>query len=545
VADARAQLEQAAARCGIAPWYDDIQGHRRTVPDAALRALLEEFDDAPPARAAPPPAPGPCWQALAPGERVWGPSVQLYSLRSSRNWGIGDFGDLAVLLEWAAARGAALVGLNPLHALFAHEPAHCSPYSPSTRLFWNALYLAVDQVPEFAECAAARARADSAEFRSRLARLRAAPLVDYAGVASAKSEILLLVYAHFRERHLAHDTARARAFARFRRERGADLDWHTAWEALVDGAGDPAYYAYLQWLADAQLGAAQARAKAHGMAIGLYLDLAVSVDRGGSEVAGHASLFARGASIGAPPDAFNPDGQDWGLPPPRPDRMRASGYARLRAALAANMRHAGAIRVDHVMQLQRLFWIPPGFPAREGAYVHYPLDELVAVLAEESRRHHCMVVGEDLGTVAPEVRAAMRGAGMLGMQLLRFERDAAGAFRPPQAYAPTALAALGTHDMPTLAGWLGDAAQAADRRALADALGAPPDAENVHAFLAATPCPILLLQPEDALGVAEPWNVPGTTAEHPNWRRKLPLAVEDFGASERLERVVRAIRSRR
>jgi (1->4)-alpha-D-glucan 1-alpha-D-glucosylmutase len=536
------------ARCaalGIATSYDDIEGRRRIVPEAALRALLEEFADASPAPAQAPPSPGPCWQALAPGARVWGMGVQLYGLRSARNWGIGDLADLAALVEWAAARGAALVGVNPLHALFAHEPMRCSPYSPSTRLAWNALYLAVDALPELAECAAARARVASAGFAERLARLRASPLVDYPGVAAAKSEVLQLLWTHFRERHLACDTARARDFAAFRRAGGEDLEHHAAWEARAAGSDDPAYYAWLQWLTDAQIAHAAARARALGMPIGLYLDLAVSVDRGGSEVAAHPELFALHASLGAPPDAFNPRGQDWGLPPPRPDRMHADGYALFRRTLAAAMRHAGAIRIDHVMQLQRLYWIPPGFAATDGAYVHYRMDELMAVLAEESRRHRCMVVGEDLGTVAPEVRAAMARAGMLGMKVLRFERDAQVAFRPAADYPATALAALGTHDMPPLTGWLGDPAAEGERRALAKALGAPPDAVNVHAFLAATPCAIALLQPEDALEVAEAWNVPGTTTEHPNWRRKLPLAVEDFGTSEVLERVVRALRARR
>jgi (1->4)-alpha-D-glucan 1-alpha-D-glucosylmutase len=497
------------------------------VPASALAALLEELDDAPPVTLPALPAPGRCWDA--PVGRVWGPSVQLYALRSARNWGVGDFGDLAALIEWAAARGAALVGVNPLHALFLHNPSHCSPYSPSTRLAWNALYLDVEAIPEYAECTAARALVESDPFRRRLAHLREAPLVDYPEVAAAKQEVLRLLYAHF------CDAPRSPAFERFRTD---DLRRHAAWEARAAGEADAGYYEYLQWQADAQLAHCAERAAALGMPIGLYLDIAVSVDRAGSEVAAHPELFARRASLGAPPDAFNPNGQDWGLPPPRPDRMRAGGYALFRRTLAANMRHAGAIRIDHVMQLARLYWVPAGFAATEGAYVQYPLEELMAVLAEESRRHRCMVVGEDLGTVPPGMRDAMARAGILGMRLMRFERDAQGAFRQPRDYPRDALAALGTHDMPPLTGWLDDPA-------LAAALGAPPDAENVHAYVAATPCRVMLLQPEDALGVTDAWNVPGTTDEHPNWRRKLPLAVEDFARSERLERVVAAIRAQR
>ncbi|MGE3160648.1 MAG: 4-alpha-glucanotransferase [Burkholderiales bacterium] len=517
------------ARCGIEPGFHDIHGRWREAPPEALAALLAEFDDAAsPASPPPAPAPGRCFEP--PPGRVWGPSVQLYGLRSARNWGIGDFGDLSVVLEWAAARGAALVGLNPLHALFAHNPAHCSPYSPSTRLAWNALYLDVEAIPGFGDCAEARALVRSPDFRARLARLREVPLVDYAGVAEAKHEVLRLLYARFRE------APRSPAFERFRDDE--HLRHYAEWQARAAGEDDPGYYAYLQWQADAQLEACAARARTLGMAIGLYLDLAVSVDRAGAEVTAHPELFARRASLGAPPDDFNPRGQDWGLPPPRPDRMRASGYALFRRTLARNMRHAGAIRIDHVMQLARLYWVPAGMPPTAGAYVRYPLDELMAVLAEESRRHRCVVIGEDLGTVPPEVRAAMARAGVPGMRLLRFERDTQGALLPPAAYPGEALCALGTHDMPPLASWLDDPA-------LAAALGAPPHPENVHAFLASTPCRIMLLQPEDALGVTEAWNVPGTTDEHPNWRRKLPLAVEDFARSARLERVVSAIRERR
>ncbi|MGH8687507.1 MAG: 4-alpha-glucanotransferase [Burkholderiales bacterium] len=522
------------ARYGIAAAYTDIEGRSREASPEALAALVREFDDAPPPIAASAPAPGRCHPL--PPARVWGPSVQLYALRSARNWGMGDFGDLAALIDWAAARGAALVGLNPLHALFADEPAHCSPYSPSTRLAWNTLYLDVEAIPEYAECADARTLVGSSAFRARLARLREAPRVDYPGVAAAKQEVLRLLYSRF------GGSPRVAEFERFRSD---DVRRHAAWEAQRAGGADPRYYEYLQWQADAQLAVCAESARARGMAVGLYLDIAVSTDRAGSEVEAHPELFARHASIGAPPDAFNPRGQDWGQPPPRPDRMRATGYALFRRVLATSMRHAGAVRIDHVMQLARLYWVPAGFAATDGAYVRYPLEALLAVLAEESRRHRCLVVGEDLGTVPPEVREGMARAGIAGIRLLRFERDARGEFIPPAAYPAEALCAVGTHDMPTLAGWLGDAAFAADRDALGTALGALPDPVRVHACLAASPCRLMLLQPEDALGVTEPWNVPGTTTEHPNWQRKLPLSIEDFGRSAPLERVVAAIRGQR
>ncbi|CAN7614863.1 malto-oligosyltrehalose synthase [Variovorax sp. LjRoot290] len=558
-------------------------------------------------------APARCWRpaALQDGGRIWGPAVQLYALRSARNWGIGDFGDLEQLVTQMVARGADIVGLNPLHALFPHNPAHASPYSPSSRRHLNVLYIDVEAVDGFAACDAARQLVHSLEFQTRLARLREAPLVDYAAVAAAKFEVLKLLYAQFREQHLSADGRNARddagrAFLAFVAEGGEALHGHALFEALqahfhaADDAvwGWPAwpeayrnpagaevaafaqqhaervqYHQYLQWLAECQLERANARCKELGLGVGLYLDLAVSVDRAGSEVWSERTCFAAEASVGAPPDEFNPGGQGWGLPPLRPDRLRADHYRLFIDTLRANMKSAGALRIDHVMGLMRLFWIPPGRSATDGAYVHYALAELLAIVALESRRNRCMVIGEDLGTVAPEMREALARVDVLSYRVLFFERTDDGEFKSAADYPPDALAAIGTHDLPTLAGWWSGEdlrlrlqlglfpelalfeKQLRDRarervglllqlehagllsaEEVAEATGRPTPAprtvEAIHAFLAAAPSAIMMVQFEDALGVCDQVNMPGTTAEQPNWQRKLPLDLQALAASE-------------
>jgi len=549
-------------------------------------------------------APPRCYRppALADGGRVWGPAVQLYALRSERNWGIGDFGDLAKLVELAAERGAGIIGLNPLHALFPHNPAHASPYSPSSRLQLNVLYLDVEAIEDFRECAAAQRRVRSAGFQARLAQLRAAPLVDYPGVAAVKFEILELLYAHFRERPPSPD------FRGFQEKGGRSLRLHATYEALQahfharsaatwgwpvwpqayrdHDAAEVArfaqeqlerieYYEYLQWQAERQLAQVSERCRARGLAVGLYLDLAVSVDRAGSDTWTHQECYALGASVGAPPDEFNPNGQNWGLPPLRPDRLRASGYRLFIDALRENMRDSGALRIDHVMGLMRLFWIPPGQGAAEGTYVSYALEEMMAIVALESERRRCMVVGEDLGTVADEMRAVLARYEVLSYRLLYFERGAGGAFKPSAEYPRDALVAVSTHDLATLAGWwsgrdlrlrleLGLFAdegvyekqlveRAQERVRLMLALqhagllppGLPPEvtgsqtltpalAEAIHAFVAAAPSRVMMVQLEDVVGATEQANLPGTTGEHPNWKRKLPETLEQIAGGERL-----------
>jgi (1->4)-alpha-D-glucan 1-alpha-D-glucosylmutase len=563
-------------------------------------------------------APARCFRpaALADDGRIWGPALQLYALRSRRNWGIGDFGDLLSAVEHWAAHGAEIVGVNPLHALFPHNPLHASPYSPSSRLQLNTLYIDVEAVEDFAECETARERVASAAFQRRLAELRGTERVDYVGVAAAKDEILRLLHGSFVVHHAGRAASdRARDFDAFVAEGGEALRRHALHEAIQEHLhaadasiwGPPVwpdryrspesaaverfaakhadavgYRLYLQWLADRQLGAVDRRCRALAMAGGLYLDLAVSVDRAGSDVWGHADVYARGASIGAPPDDANLKGQGWGLPPLRPDRSRQSGHALFIATLRASMRRAGVLRIDHVLGLMRMYWIPPDRPATEGAYVRYPLDELMAIVALESERQRCMVIGEDLGTVTDEIRAAMSASEMLSYRLLYFERSDDGAFRAPADYPRRALVAVSTHDLPTLAGWWSGhdlavrralslfpsdvvheqqlAARAEDRVHLLLALeraGVLPAGiaveldsapkitagliEAVHAYIAATPAQVMLVQLEDALGIEDQANLPGTVGEHPNWQKKLPVDLDALAADAAVSALARRI----
>ena len=547
--------------------------------------------------------------------RVWGAALQLYALRSERNWGIGDFTDLATLLAQWGARGAGVVGVNPLHALFPHNPEHASPYSPSSRCFVNVLYLDVEAIPDFAESDEALAQARTPEFQSRLKVLRDADLVDYAGVAQIKLPVLERCFAHFCSRHLASGTPRAQAFRGYQGARAPALRRHALFEALQErfhrenpqvwgwpawpeAYRDPAapevarfaeshaerveFYEYLQWQAELQLETVGRRAIGLGLGVGLYQDLAVSVDRGGAEAWANQDLYAIAASVGAPPDNFNLRGQDWGLPPLVPERLRAAAYAPFIATLRANMRHAGALRIDHVMALARLFWVPQGGEPRDGAYVHYPFEDLVGIVALESHRNRCMIIGEDLGTVPDEVRATLARVGILSYRVLFFERQQSGEFKPPAEYPADALVTAATHDLPTLAAyWEGRdlalrrelglfpteeahqaqvLARAQDRARLLLALereallpeGASVDPvslpemtrallRQLQAFLARSPARVLVVQPEDVLGVRAQVNLPGTTGEHPNWRRKLPLALERWPDDERFTGLARAL----
>ncbi|MEO8187651.1 MAG: 4-alpha-glucanotransferase, partial [Burkholderiaceae bacterium] len=564
-------------------------------------------------------APAACFlPAQGQATRVWGAAVQLYGVRSDRNWGIGDFTDLATLVEQWGARGAGVVGVNPLHAMFPHEPRHASPYSPSSRLFHNTLYVDVEAVPDFRECEAALALVLAPQFQATLAALRAAPLVDYAGVADVKRQVFEFLYRHFRECHRAGGDARAQAFKAYVEGGGEALRRHALFEALLEhfqhSAGsawgwqgwpaqyrDPAseavtrfaaehserveFYLYLQWQAEQQFSAVAAGARVASLSVGVLADLAVSIDRGGAEAWANQDLYALGAGVGAPPDAFNPIGQNWSLLPMIPSRLRDAAYAPFLATLRANMRHAGALRIDHVMALARLFWIPAGSPPSNGAYVQYPFADLLGLLALESHRHRCIVIGEDLGTVPDYVREAMSSNAILSYRVLLFEREANGEFKAPAAYPAEALVTASTHDLPTLAGWwAGDdielraahgllaasddrIAQSAerqqDRRRLLGALERarllpsgtdidaasktmdPPLARAVQAFLGATPSRLQLVQLEDVIGVRDQANLPGTIDSHPNWRRKLALPLERWPTDLRFDSLTAVLEHQR
>lgn len=557
-------------------------------------------------------APVRCWrpEGFDRGERAWGLAVQLYALRSADDWGIGDFGTLAQLVDFAAARGADLIGLNPLHALFPDEPARASPYSPSSRCWLNPVYIDVEAVPDVRHDGALRQRIAAQGFQDRLAALRATELVDHPGVVAVKLEILRLAWQRFVREELAARSARGLAFRAFQQEGGgalrrfalfeaiqsrlhADDEATWGWPAWPEALRDPAspavldfesahrdeieFREYLQWLAATQLAGVAARCASLGMRIGLYRDLAVSVDPGGADVWTGRAHYAADTGIGAPPDDFNRQGQDWGLPPSLPGRLRELGHAPFIRALRANMRDAGALRIDHVMQLMRLFWVPRGRGPSAGGYVGYPLDELAAIVALESHRNRCMVIGEDLGTVPDPVRRMMERRGMLAYRLLYFERSGDGQFVAPGALPTDALVAASTHDLPTLAAWWSGedvalrealgllppefpaprllAERALDRARLLRALAldgneadAPMNAglsAAIHRHLASAPCCLMTVQLEDLLGVTAQANLPGTVDAHPNWRRRLPVTVEALATFEDVRTVLDAVAAQR
>lgn len=548
--------------------------------------------------------------------RVWGPVVNLYALRSARNWGIGDFTDLRDLVEVAAKCGAGAVGVNPLHALFPHAPEHASPYSPSTRLLLNVLYLDPQRIADFGECAAARERVENRAFQDALHALRAADLVEYPRVAQLKTEVLQLLYTNFRERHLGRGTGRERAFREFQRTGGERLRRGSLFYALQDELyardrsawgwrawppeyRDPEsnaveryasehadrieYHDYLQWNADEQLSAAGRRALELHLGVGIYLDLAVGADPGGAETWGQHALYADNVHVGCPPDEFGPNGQDWGIPPLLPERLREAAYEPFAALLRANMRHAGALRIDHVMGLMRQFWVPAGVRADRGGYVRYPVDDLFGVLALESERNRCMVIGEDLGTLPEGLAERLESNAMLSYRLLYFQREPDGAFSPPAKYPQHALAAVSTHDLPPLrAYWLGrdlelrtrlelypdtalrerqllERAQARARLLVAleregllpagitaDPVSAPDMSDElmiaVHRYLARAPSWLLMVQPEDVFGQLEQINVPATTgAQYPNWRHRVAVSLEDWDADPRFAALAQAL----
>lgn len=544
------------------------------------------------------------------GGRIWGIVVQLYGLRSSRSWGIGDFSDLRELVSWAAGAGASAVGVNPLHALFLDDPDHISPYSPSSRIFLSPLYLDVEAVDDFAACDEAQRLVTSPAFQAELARLREAPLVDYRGVTALKRQILELLHRSFRRCEPA-DGIRRRAFDEYRASRNPALERFAVFQALRESFGErdtwlrdwrqwpPEYrwpdsvdvaafarekaekvefFIYLQWQAELQLARCVEAGRTGGMPIGLYLDLAVGTDAAGADAWAAPELVAVGATIGAPPDLWNRNGQNWGLPPLNAAALRQQAFAPFAELLRANMRWAGALRIDHVLGLMRLFLIPEGRSPSEGAYVAYPFDEMIGVVALESWRNRCLVIGEDLGTLPEGFQPAMRRAGLLSYCLLYFERDSQGRFRPPNDYPPDALVSITTHDLPTVWGYWGgtdieervrlnayptsEAAEGErqvrrrDRTALVEALrrvGLIDESydcdevpfEAILRFIARTPCRMLMVGLEDLLGVKEQANLPGTLHEHPNWRRRLPVDIDGIRQDSRVRRAVRILTEER
>jgi 4-alpha-glucanotransferase len=618
-------LDRLAAMYGVEPSYSALTGQVVEVSDDAKRAVLRAMDvaagDDDEIAASLSAAEPLVLASMEPPEsvscfvpdwlrdnRVWGIGCQLYGLRSERNWGIGDFADLARFAEIAAELGADFVGVNPLHALFFSNPEHCSPFSPSHRDFLNPLYIAVDHAPGYAGMEDALQPPDE---------VRASELVDYQHIGPLKAKALGVLFRIFQEK--AADAERE-DFQRFVAARGQPLYLHALFEALSEamvrnghGAGwhgwpeefrHPgndsvrafaeeqqelvSFHAWLQWLADRQLGEACTRAREAGMRVGLYLDLAVGVVPDGSATWADRELVVPGAHIGAPPDYFNAHGQDWGLAPLSPADLAACDFQPYRESIDAVLSRAGALRIDHAMSLYRLFWIPESFTPADGAYVRYPFHDMLRSLADISRKRRAIVIGEDLGVVPPGFREVMQATEIQSYRVFFFEtRD--DWFLRPADYPREALACVTTHDLPPLAGWWGghdietrqaigmmtdpDAASALEYRAhmrrrmlglFADAgllpeemgsvlraeTGAPEDLPDsvaiaLHRLMARTPSRLLVVQAEDLVGSAAQVNIPGTTDEHPNWRRKLPVDLENLSAHPLLAAITAALREER
>jgi 4-alpha-glucanotransferase len=500
--------------------------------------------------------------------RMAGVALSLYGVRSARNWGVGDFTDLRAVVDTLAPSGAAFVALNPLHAIPNRQPYNTSPYLPLCSLFRNYLYLDVERVPGFLP--------EDAPQREIVA-LRATELVEYELVADIKLRALRRAFERFtksghtsdfeefarNEGDLLHDFAVFCALDEYTHHRNPEVWLWKDWPARYRDPRSPSvakfadehrdevlFHKFLQWQVDRQLAEVQDHAIAQGMKVGLYHDLALATDRFGADLWMNRRFYASGARVGAPPDELAPGGQDWGFPPPNREAHRENGYELFAQSIRKNARHGGALRIDHVMRFFRLFWIPDELNAAQGVYVKDYAEDLLGILALESVRGGFIVIGEDLGTVEWSVRNKLGEMGILGYRLLWFEKNPDGSFRLPQEYPAHAAVSTTTHDLPTLAGFVegrdiearraaglvdqaGYESQWVARRdeitRLEDALQRAGFAGDPLSFVLATPCALAIVNQEDLTGETQQQNLPASTWQHPNWRRKMKIAVEDLG----------------
>lgn len=532
------------------------------------------------------------------GRRSWGLTAQLYSVRSGRSWGIGDFADLAELAAVAGAEGAGFVLVNPLHAAEPRPPVEDSPYLPATRRFFNPLYIRVEDIPEYAYLEPGALAEASRLAASQKAANTQAELLDRNSSYAAKLTALELMFRVWR------GPGRSRYFSDFCREHGRGLDDFALWCALAETldpgaaewAGDAVspdsaycegqrvaladridFYRWLQWICDQQLESAQDAARRAGMGLGIIHDLAVGVKRGGADAWTLAGVLAQGVTVGAPPDMFNQQGQNWTQPPWHPARLAESGYAAYRDMLRTVLRHAGGIRVDHILGLFRLWWIPEGAGPDQGTYVYYDHEALIGILALEAQRAGAVVIGEDLGVFEPWVRDYLAERGIFGTSILWFEHDDDGPL-VPERYRPACLTSVNTHDLPPTAGYLAGVhvalreslgllrrpvaeertADAAEQeavlalvreRGLLPATGEAGEQATVEAlyeFTALTPSSLLGVALVDAVGESRIQNQPGTSTEYPNWR--IPLAgpdgvvlIEDLPGDERFRSLLQTV----
>jgi 4-alpha-glucanotransferase len=597
------ELRQRAAELGVSVSYWDWQGHEVSVSDETLKAIVAALEDAPPVQGPHRPRDA---VAPLPAERSWGFAVQLYSLRSRDSWGHGDLRDLADLAAWSARElGAGFVLINPLHAAEPLPPVSASPYLPMSRRWVSPLYLRIEDIPECRDL--------SYSERVRLTRLAqplreaslTSELIDRDAVWTAKREALEML----RKVPLSDD--RQASFARFRARHGQALEDWAAWCALAEVHGpdyrtwpehlrDPRFaetlaaetevrggdlaahaefHTWVQWLVASQVSAAQEAAKAAGMPIGIIADLAIGAHPGGADAWAGQEFLAPGFTVGAPPDAFNQRGQDWGLPPLHPRVLAACDYRPLAGLIDANLALGGGLRIDHVMGLSRLWWIPAGAPPTEGAYVYYDAPGTLGTLTASAAATGSVVVGEDLGTVEPWLREALAARNVLGTQMLWFERGWANEPLAPQWWRANSLVTVSTHDLPPAAAFL-SGSQVTDRlklglltrsedeeraeadRTVNDWIGAlvaegllpageRPSADEftvaLYGYLAKTPALLIGVNLAEAAGETRSQNMPGTRDEYPNWKLPLcgpdgsPVLLEDLATTDRVLAVARAV----
>jgi 4-alpha-glucanotransferase len=503
--------------------------------------------------------------------RAAGVALSLYGVRSKRDWGCGDLTDLRAAIDVFARAGATFVALNPLHAIPNRQPYNTSPYLPQSSLYRNFLYLDVEKTPGYLA---------EPSLAEEIAELRSTEFVEYERVANLKLAALRDAFDRFLEyggskefdAYIESEGAPLHRFAVYcaldeaMHRRDPTVWLWTDWPEEYRDPGSPAvehfarefqarveFFKFLQWDLDRQLSAAQAHALAQGMKIGLYHDLALATDRFGADLWANRAFYISGCRVGAPPDDFSPHGQDWGFPPPNREAHRADGYRLFAHTIRAAARHGGALRIDHVMRFFRLYWIPDGHTAADGAYVRDFAQDLLGVLALESERNGFVVIGEDLGTVTGEVREKLAEGGILSYRLLWFERNFDGTFRSPGEYPVHAAVSTSTHDLATLAGFFagrdiearreagliddaGHAEQWASRRReierLNEALAGAGFAGDGLGFVLATPCALAVINQEDLTGETDQQNLPASTWQYPNWRRKMKVAVEELGEFE-------------
>ncbi|VGM96439.1 4-alpha-glucanotransferase [uncultured Avibacterium sp.] len=556
-------------------------------------------------------APKRCYQPqeMVQGKKLWGSFIQLYSLKSEHNWGVGDFGDLKQFLREIAATGADFVGLNPIHALFPANPESASPYSPSSRRWLNILYIDLNALPEFQQSQPAQQWFQQPQIQQTLEKLRTASHIQYREVMALKLEGLRLAFSFFQQQA---NSDRQADFEQFLQQKGESLIIQATFDALHQHLSeqfpeqwgwnywatqyqdyhsetvahfqqthqaDIRFYAWLQFIAETQLKECDELCKTLKMPIGLYRDLAVGVSDQGAETWCDKQLYCLKASIGAPPDILAPQGQNWGLSPLNPHILQQRAYQPFIDLVQSNLNHCGALRIDHIMSLLRLWWIPKNGQAQDGAYIRYPVDDLIAILALESHRHKALIIGEDLGTVPKAIVSKLKNAGILSYKVFYFEFDEQGKSRDLADYPYQAMTTLSTHDLPTIDGyWRGydfelgqrygiypnekilailqQQRQEAKAKILARLIevGVEPDLpkdlsspiskkfnHQLQAYVGKVESALLGLQPEDWINMSDPVNIPGTSTQYPNWRRRLSQNVTEIFNDPEVQQLLQKI----